>query len=834
MENNYIVETLRRVDDYVNGDKSAEPWLVEWGVKGRSFWSANHGISTPNGKSTELPVSYLALRYQRERTVVILRQALEKAEAAYNTVILLLRSLGYTREVRSRGRWIRRAFLLYLEGTFEKWMKFHLCAFFSRATKNELPPCPDEALGDIPGIFVGGGASRFLRNIVAKCLRKPTGRNLVLAQQVLMAKKGFPPVWEWQVEKSLESHKSLLTTDQASVGPRTQRETRIIGAINRVCAEVFGSVRQSDQDWSDTTFHCPSSSAHYGNSRGKGGAAAWISQTYGESGFAGLGLSLEESLLLKDDHAWYGRGCAKTQKVLGDLSNCFNLDPQEDIASLGIDQGRLSNFFGKILSTVSERLEDPMKCVPVGLVEPFKVRVITKEEEEEAYIASYFQKELWGRLHRHPVFELTGRPVTAEDVQKVVGTAKQSELIVSADYSSATDRLNTWAIRATVESLGRLYGWSERMIRFVNKNLSDHSIDYDLGQGKKRTKLTVHQENGQLMGNPISFVILCIINAAVAWLNLDPTYSRKLARQPLKINGDDALLRLSRAQYDIWKADVASVGLELSVGKNYISNDFAIINSTLFVIREEADFFGQIVIEEKPYLSLGLLQCINVKRNQGDGSSDDPATKLTDVEPVWQACARACSESGFDLNFAAEVFLKGWRHVLDACPEGMSWYLPRRLGGLGFGSPKASYTTQQLRIAAYLASPRSLESELELRRLLSVSKVGDACFWSLVTGPLRAREDLFEVFETEPGQESEDVFEQWLPVLGPRVLMSGALLRTSQSALWRKWFRAVWKKGTAHGLLPWIPGKGVPRWREISRTGPGPRFRPTVRLESLG
>jgi hypothetical protein len=318
-------------------------------------------------------------------------------------------------------------------------------------------------------------------------------------------------------------------------------------------------------------------------------------------------------------------------------------------------------------------------------------------------------------------------------------------------------------------------------------------------------------------------------------LNLDPLLALPLARQPLKVNGDDAMLRMSSAKYDQWKADVTSVGLELSVGKNYTSRDFVIINSTLFAVRHTADFFGcpyQVTVE-KPYLSLGLLQCINVKRNQGDGDSDDPASKLVDVEPVWAALKRACDLSGFDLNFTAKNFLDNWRSILDRCPQGMSWYLPRRLGGLGFGSPKASYTRQQLRIASYLASPRSLESELELRKLLSVTKKGETCFWSLVTEPLNARSELFEVAETEPEQECEDVFEQWLPVIGPRVLMSGALLRTSQVAFWNKWFRAVWKKATAHGMDPWNPAKQVPAWRRISRTGPSPYWRPTVRIGAL-
>jgi hypothetical protein len=305
----------------------------------------------------------------------------------------------------------------------------------------------------------------------------------------------------------------------------------------------------------------------------------------------------------------------------------------------------------------------------------------------------------------------------------------------------------------------------------------------------------------------------------------------------MRINGDDAIVVAYPDMYDAWKRDVESVGLSLSVGKSYRSRLFGIINSVLFKVEHNTDFFGQryYILNERPYLSLGLLQCMNIKK--GVDERDPLYVKLPDVESCFDNIMRSVTESGFDQKFACDNFLRHWRGVLNEAPRGMSWFLPRRLGGLGFTSYKYTLSEQQRKLAAYLISPRSLESELQLKKILSITKNNEGTFWSYCSKILDSRKEEFEIFETEPGLGNEDAYDTWLPVLGPRAFLTGAVLKPSDNSCgnqWIKWFRKLWKVGLATNLQPLtvtnLSKLKSLKWRNISRIGPMPKSRRTAQL----
>ena len=94
--------------------------------------------------------------------------------------------------------------------------------------------------------------------------------------------------------------------------------------------------------------------------------------------------------------------------------------------------------------------------------------------------------------------------------------------------------------------------------------------------------------NGQLMGSPLSFPILCAINF-VAYKTALRRYViskggdwNKIGNMPLpvRVNGDDILFKANLDFYEnFWKPAVAAIGFTLSPGKNYIASKFLTVNS---------------------------------------------------------------------------------------------------------------------------------------------------------------------------------------------------------------------------------------------------------------
>jgi len=114
------------------------------------------------------------------------------------------------------------------------------------------------------------------------------------------------------------------------------------------------------------------------------------------------------------------------------------------------------------------------------------------------------------------------------------------------------------------------------------------------------------------MGCVFSFPILCIINLAVyrASLEADRGCKYRIRDLPVLVNGDDILFKTKNRHYKTWCGLIKGVGFEKSVGKNYVSSDFAMINSTYFRTTG-----GR--IQKVPYLNVGW--CTGVSKG-GSGS----------------------------------------------------------------------------------------------------------------------------------------------------------------------------------------------------------------------
>ncbi|QGY72537.1 RNA dependent RNA polymerase [Plasmopara viticola lesion associated ourmia-like virus 7] len=145
---------------------------------------------------------------------------------------------------------------------------------------------------------------------------------------------------------------------------------------------------------------------------------------------------------------------------------------------------------------------------------------------------------------------------------------KPGEVFVSGDYESATDNLNGHVqreiLRMILEQTDHVpQGIKDRALESMTSEL-----DFD--------GVTYQQRRGQLMGNLLSFPLLCIVNyLAFRWV-AGPSC-------PVKINGDDIVFRSSPGIADRWMESVSLAGLTLSRGKTMVDKSYFTLNSRMFI-----------------------------------------------------------------------------------------------------------------------------------------------------------------------------------------------------------------------------------------------------------
>jgi len=237
----------------------------------------------------------------------------------------------------------------------------------------------------------------------------------------------------------------------------------------------------------------------------------------------------------------------------------------------------------------------------------------------------------------------------------------------------------------------------------------------------------ISQTWGQLMGSPISFPILCLVNLAVSRLAMDlggyfGPYDlsgcrdqsfgypmRPLVQYPLLVNGDDVGFESDQVIYGLWKDLTKRVGLVFSLGKNFTHPTVLILNSRLHVLDRHVDFFARVSYRLWPlrHLEVGLLYG-SMKGGSREIGEQAPGIRdlLTDVRALSHMAHELVG--GWSLEQKERLlrtFFRHWRPALDRLPAGCSWFLPNQLGGMGFPFTRIPTVSEgQLRLAAYLST----------------------------------------------------------------------------------------------------------------------------------
>lgn len=219
----------------------------------------------------------------------------------------------------------------------------------------------------------------------------------------------------------------------------------------------------------------------------------------------------------------------------------------------------------------------------IALPEPLKVRMITKAEADTKCLQP-LQKALFQFLRSEPQFALTHGVTWNKDdetfseklewihriegeIQKIKLRSGEKDLWLSGDYTAATDNFPMSVTNALIEGILSQID-HEPTKAWVRYEVSPHRIRYPNMESGLQT-------SGQLMGSLLSFPLLCLLNDFIV-------SESGFEQGKYLINGDDVVASGPLSVIHTWRRNAPTVGLSLSLGKNFIDPQFCTVNSQLF------------------------------------------------------------------------------------------------------------------------------------------------------------------------------------------------------------------------------------------------------------
>jgi hypothetical protein len=679
-------------------------------------------------------------------------------------------------------------------------------ALFSAATGMDSPPDPLRR-GIKPLSLLAGSFRRYVRRILMSCKSDSLSGNatrhfkaLQKAQTLLNLKRGAPTVTRKFVQRAGVDHMKTIgdrtrglpenarlyrdrkflkkawhpveRVSQPKEEPLSFNDILIREKLHEVVDEIFPpKLGKSfhERIYSEKAASFPSISGYVDSKSIDGGSAARIGLAWSHSLRTGSGRSSKLHSMSYHPHV----GVLETR-----------INPRSATKRLVSELDNKKQSFDARFTAIKESL---------------KARIATCGPSWPYFCLRPIQQLCWARLSQHRMFRLVGHTCDREFLEEIFPYDPE-KWFLSGDYKQATDLMRRWVILETWNRLAdnlRLENWERRI---GAQSLCGHRVHYSKSdlppdvweqgfvtlasgeklrfekkivkeKGKTREFAVIRQANGQLMGGPLSFVTLCLVNAALCsqayYMDMSAP-DLPLSKLPILINGDDCVMQFTPRQKAGWYALLDGYGFESSVGKTYWAPSWLQINSQCFYQKLESQYEYPGVdcpldspevrtsFEEVPFVNYGY-----ARPHKSKGGGRRPWSDIGQVG--WLLL-----EGAFSKDCRARLlsrFLANQRSVLAAAPAGVSWWIPKHLGGLGLpilpnrveGTSdvlsllkcRVSYRQQQL--SSYLVE----SSRKTGRAATPIRGMADLSLPTWLEGPMRWGSSLSVSVYPDIGEEGE-------------------------------------------------------------------------------
>jgi len=341
-------------------------------------------------------------------------------------------------------------------------------------------------------------------------------------------------------------------------------------------------------------------------------------------------------------------------------------------------------------------LSRPCSCTIQAVLEPFKVRVISKGNALDYYSCRPLQRSLWGAIKEIPCFRLVGRPFLPSDILDLREKSLPDWEWFSIDYSAATDGLS-WKFTSRILRF-LLANQPRRVLDLALRVLGPHNLFYPSRNecGGPQGIFRGLQRNGQLMGSILSFPLLCLANLATYLVTMrleqqDWSYLEILNH--VLVNGDDMVYS---GPVDLWTRHVrvaSDIGLQMSQGKAYHHRTYLNINSTAV----HCNLGIKDLPYEIPYLNCGLY--FGLHKVQRSDTANDNHSGDKGLFANANTLVRG-SLPGKEIEVLKHYLSLHQKEMTEQSsaklllPEGgvrsfcRNWFLPISCGGMGIIPPK--------------------------------------------------------------------------------------------------------------------------------------------------
>lgn len=596
---------------------------------------------------------------------------------------------GYEIQIESVKSAILKYFLAALAGMLEKFLKYQTAWLAAKGFNQiEFPERPDELpCCEQDGFIIGGSYNRYVRNCF-KVLRagKVVGRNRAkLAWSFSQVKRASEPAPDDFIEANMKKHKTRLTKVLEDEEDDILDELK--SEVVRTVREVYLNIRKAHH-----RVRTPSANGHFMAPRSRGGALGKHFNVYSD-------IPCLDKLILM-----------------------YETIPGEALELRGyVDRLDFEMTYQEAKRYAFSR--EKVQCIPHPILEPFKVRVITLGETEAYWIGKNYQDLLWDQIRRKRTFAFCGQPDTDEFINEIFGNfeRKEDSVLVSIDYEAATDNLHPYLSEVCLDTILEMMDAPLEDRYVLLQCLTGHQLNYRQGKNKFDS---ISQTWGQLMGSPISFPILCLINAAVLRYCYEIMVGQKvlLTHCPLTVNGDDALMIIPESGYELLGRLTSKAGLKFSMGKNYCMRNYCVINSHLYEASPRMDYFGvnRFRFTRLPYINMGLL--CGKGRVQDSAHGTREAFTESAAGPTIGAKHHILLE-GHEIGIQRRLTTAFIAHNSEVLKQitNIGWFIPQHLGGLGLKwveETPPKITPFQAKLCAYLECLTDVESVIDNQILM--------------------------------------------------------------------------------------------------------------------